>query len=104
MNEVMTLGLAGFAGLLLGGIFFGGLWWTVRKGVLLQRPAPLIVGSFALRTVMVLAGFYLVGDGHVGRLLLCLLGFVFARILVTWLTRLPIGCPCTQVTGGRNAP
>jgi len=36
-----------------------------------------------------LAGFYFVGGGHWERLLLCLLGFVVARLIVTWLTRLP---------------
>ena len=33
MNETLTLALAWSAGVLLGAIFFGGLWWTVRKGV-----------------------------------------------------------------------
>jgi hypothetical protein len=34
-----------------------------------------------------LAGFYFVSGGHWERLLLCLLGFVMARLAVTWLTR-----------------
>ena len=32
MNDMLTLVLAGVAGGILGAIFFGGLWWTVRKG------------------------------------------------------------------------
>jgi hypothetical protein len=32
MNETVILVLAGCAGVLLGAIFFGGLWWTVQKG------------------------------------------------------------------------
>ena len=39
MNEWLTLALAWMAGLLLGAIFFGGLWWTVRLGVASRRPA-----------------------------------------------------------------
>jgi hypothetical protein len=39
MNETVILVLAGSAGLLLGAIFFGGLWWTVRKGLSSKRPA-----------------------------------------------------------------
>ena len=39
MNESLTLALAWVAGVLLGAIFFGGLWWTVRKGVSSQQPA-----------------------------------------------------------------
>ena len=36
MNEALTLVLAWLAGGVLGAIFFGGLWWTVRKGDVLQ--------------------------------------------------------------------
>ena len=43
MNETVTLVSAGVAGLLLGGFFFGGLWWTVRKGVSAKRPALLFM-------------------------------------------------------------
>jgi F1F0 ATPase subunit 2 len=34
-----------------------------------------------------LAGFYVVSRGHWERLLLCLVGFVIARLVVMWLTR-----------------
>jgi F1F0 ATPase subunit 2 len=90
MNEWLTLALAWMAGLLLGAIFFGGLWWTVRLGVASRRPAMLFLGSLLLRTVVVVAGFYLVGDGHWQRLLACLFGFVIARFIVTWVAGPPI--------------
>jgi F1F0 ATPase subunit 2 len=85
MNEVLTLSLAlaMMAGLSLGAIFFGGLWWTVRKGVSSKRPALLFPASLLLRTAVVVAGFYVVSDGHWQRLLACLLGFAIARFLVT---------------------
>ncbi len=83
MNEWLTLALAGMAGLLFGAIFFGGLWWTVRLGVASRRPALLFLGSLLLRTAVVVAGFYFVGDAHWQRLLACLFGFVIARIIVT---------------------
>ena len=68
------------AGMLLGAIFFGGLWWTVRKGVSSPRPALWFLGSLLLRTSIALAGFYFVSGGHWERLLACLLGFVIARL------------------------
>ena len=87
MNETVTLVLALVTGVLLGAIFFGGLWWTVRKGVSSKQPALLFLGSLLLRTSIALAGFYFIARGHWERLLVCLLGFVMARLIVTWLTR-----------------
>ena len=87
MNEVLTLTLAWVAGLGLGAIFFGGLWWTVRRGVSFPQPALWFLGSLLLRMSIAVAGFYFVSAGHWQRLLLCLLGFIMARLLVTWLTR-----------------
>jgi len=90
MNEIPTLVLAWVAGGLLGAIFFGGLWWTVRKGVVSPRPALWFFGSLLLRMSLALGGFYFVGRGHGERLLLCLLGFVMARFIVTWLASPPV--------------
>ena len=60
MNETLTLVLAWVAGVLLGAIFFGGLWWTVRKGVSSKQPALWFFGSLLLRMSIALAGFYFV--------------------------------------------
>jgi len=87
MTETLSLVRALVGGLLLGAIFFGGLWWTVRNGVSSKQPALLFLGSLLLRTGIALAGFYFIGRGHWERLLVCLLGFVMARVFVTRLTR-----------------
>ncbi|MDO9104944.1 MAG: ATP synthase subunit I [Methylovulum sp.] len=89
MNEWLSLALVCVAGLLLGAVFFGGLWWTVNKCVSSRRPGLWFFGSLMLRLGITLAGFYLVSGGHWERLLLCLLGFMVARPLVMRLTRLP---------------
>ena len=57
MNEFLSLAPALAAGLLLGAIFFGGLWWTVRKGVSSKRPALWFFGSMLLRMSIALAAF-----------------------------------------------
>ena len=90
MNETLTLLLAWVAGGVLGTIFFGGLWWTVRKGVSSKRPALWFLGSLLLRMSIALAGFYFVSGGHWDRLLACLLGFVIARFIVTRFTGPPV--------------
>lgn len=87
MNEPLTLALAFVAGAGLGMIFFAGLWWTVRKGVSSPRPALWFLGSGLLRMSVVLAGFYFVAGGQFRRLVACLVGFIIARVVVTWLTR-----------------
>ena len=92
MNETLTWALAGLAGGLLGAIFFGGLWWTVRQGVSSSRPALWFLGSGLLRMSIVLAGFYFVSGGQWKRLVACLVGFIIARVVVTWLAR-PSGEP-----------
>jgi F1F0 ATPase subunit 2 len=45
------------------------------------------LGSLLLRTGLAMAGFYFIGRGHWERLLVCLLGFVMARLIVMRLTR-----------------
>ncbi len=87
MNEPLMLVLSGLAGGLLGVLFFGGLWWTVRKGLASPRPALWFLGSLLIRTAIILAGFYFVGRGDGKRLLVCLLGFIIARFVVMRLTR-----------------
>jgi len=89
MHEALMLLLSWAAGIVLGAVFFGGLWWTTREGIASPRPALWFGGSLLMRMSIALAGFYLVGRSHAERLLLCLVGFVMARLLVTWRTRLP---------------
>ncbi|MCL4745258.1 MAG: ATP synthase subunit I [Burkholderiaceae bacterium] len=75
------------AGAALGAVFFGGLWWTVRRGAASPVAARWFLGSVVLRTAIVLAGFYVVGAGQAVRLGLCLLGFLLARAIVLRITR-----------------
>jgi F1F0 ATPase subunit 2 len=87
MNETIIMTAVLLAGVLLGAFFFGGLWWTVRRGVTAKIPALWFVGSSVVRTGVVLAVFYRVGRGDWKRSLVCLLGFVIARFIVLRLIR-----------------
>jgi F1F0 ATPase subunit 2 len=86
MNETTGLVAALAAGVLLGAFFFGGLLWTVRKCLSARHPALWVLASLGLRTGVVLAGFHYVSAGHWERMLLCLLGFLIARLVLTRLT------------------
>jgi F1F0 ATPase subunit 2 len=87
MNKTFIVMAAWAAGIVLGTIFFGGLLWTIRKGVTSSMPALWFMGSMILRMSVVMAGFYFVSAGHWERLLPCLTGFVMAQLIVTRLTQ-----------------
>jgi F1F0 ATPase subunit 2 len=90
MNETLRLIPAMVAGVVLGVMFFGGLWWTVRRGFSSKQPGLWFFASLLLRMSIALAGFYFVSGGHWQRLLVCLLGFLLARLVVMRLTGPPV--------------
>lgn len=105
MSEIPILAWAFVAGALLGAFFFGGLWWTVQKGVRSDRPALWFFGSMLLRTGVILVGFYFVSQADWTRLAACVLGFLIARIFVVrWLTRAPTEEHCPLERETRIAP
>jgi len=87
MNETMYMILAFIAGLILGTLFFGGLWFTVKKAVTAKIPALWIFSSFFFRIGITLVGFYFVSSGDWKRFLICVAGFIVARTLVIHFTK-----------------
>ncbi len=87
MNDVLNLLPAIFGGIILGILFFGGLWLTVLKGLNSKRPAVIFMVSLILRMVIVVLGFYYVGANSWQKMLACLGGFLIARIVVFHLTK-----------------
>ena len=85
MNEVLSMLLVVSIGFVFGLIFFGGLWWTIRRMLHSQRPALWMLGSLLLRTAIVLSGFWLVAAHDWKRMLGCLGGFFIARLALTLL-------------------
>lgn len=86
MNEVIGLILVLLAGILLGILFFGGLWFTVRRGLNSKMPALVFSGSLIIRATLVLLGFYYAGANDWKRILVCLIGFLIARTVIKRLT------------------
>lgn len=87
MNENLLMIAAFVAGMALGTLFFGGLWFTVKKVVTAKVPALWVLGSFIFRVGIVLTGFYFIGAGSWQRLVSCLIGFVVARFIVIHFTK-----------------
>jgi F1F0 ATPase subunit 2 len=78
--------LAVLEGMALGMVFFGGLWWTVRRGAASPKAGLWFSASFLLRTMIAIGGFYLVGAGAWPRLVACLAGFLLGRLIIMRLT------------------
>ncbi|GAB2784284.1 ATP synthase subunit I [Rhabdobacter roseus] len=82
------ISLAG--GLVLGGLYFGGLWLTVKKALTARYPALWLLPSYVLRIGMALAGFYWLSAGAWPRLLVCVAGFLLVRVVsIRWVQANP---------------
>jgi F1F0 ATPase subunit 2 len=67
------------AGALLGALYYGSLWLTVRMMVRTRHARLLSTLSLIARTASVGLGFYLVMAGNPWRAIWCFLGFMVAR-------------------------
>lgn len=83
MKENPGLLISLLAGFGLGLFFFGGLWWTVRRGLASRHPGLWFAGSSLARMSVALAGMYWCTGGRWEKLLACVLGFLIARAAVT---------------------
>jgi F1F0 ATPase subunit 2 len=82
MISVPYLLVAFFVGMGAGLLYFGGLWWTVRRLPTARQPALLTLGSFFVRTGLSLAAFYFASGGQWQRILASLLGFIIVRVFL----------------------
>lgn len=81
--DLFGLSLALIAGLALGCAFFYSLWFTVQKGLLSNHPAYWFLGGVLLRMSSAILVFYWVSNNDMWRLIVCLVGFILGRLLIT---------------------
>ena len=86
-SDGLGLLLACLAGAVLGTIFFGGLWWTVRSFASSAHGALYVLFCLLLRVGITVAGFHFVSGGQWQRLLACMAGFLLVRTLALRLSR-----------------
>ncbi len=79
MSEIIWIIVSIVMGLALGLFFYGGLYWTVKKGLTAKHPGLIFSGSLFLRIAVTLWGFLWVSQGHISRILACLAGFLVIR-------------------------
>ena len=70
-------------GVVLGLIYFGGLWLTVRRLGVVKHQALRMLSSFFIRNFLVAAGFYPVVLQGWQPTLICLAGFIVIRFVLT---------------------
>lgn len=87
MNDIAMITLPLGAGVILGLIFYGGLWLTVTKGLNSTRAHWWFLGSFWLRLAIAVGGFYVVAQGNWKNILICLAGFMLGRVAIRVLTK-----------------
>lgn len=69
-------------GVLLGAFFWGGLWWTVLRITVSDRPYLIAAASFIVRTAVSMAAFFLLLTAGWYHLLSGLTGFLMARFIL----------------------
>jgi F1F0 ATPase subunit 2 len=79
------------AGMILGLFVFGGLWWTLRRGLASPHTALWFGLSALVRLAVVLATFYYMALAGLPQVGLCLLGLLVARFAVTRVLRSTAG-------------
>ncbi len=78
---LLPLGL----GLMLGGLYFAGLWWTIASLARSRRPGLTLAASFCIRAAFLVAGIVWLTDGQPVRIVAALVGFWISRQLsVRW--------------------
>lgn len=87
MDKILVLLSIFVAGLLLGAFFFGGLWWTTKKALVSKTPMLWFFSSLVIRLGITLVVLYYISRNHWERMLICLLGFIIARIIIVRITK-----------------
>jgi len=83
------------AGMLLGVLVFGGLWWTLRRGLTSPNPALWFGASALVRLGVVLASFYYMALAGLPSVGMGLLGLLIVRFAATRSLRsVSKGRPC----------
>lgn len=81
--DVIALALGLVAGVLLGLVFFGGLWWTTQRLATSSRLGLLLSVSLVVRVVVLAAGLFLLARIGGGALLLGAFGLLATRLGLT---------------------
>ncbi len=78
-----------FIGIILGIIFFGGLYLTVKKINQVKNPSVLFISSFIIRIALLLGGLYYISKkGYLG-VLFALVGIILVKFVMIFIINKP---------------
>jgi F1F0 ATPase subunit 2 len=81
--SLMSIAATIVAGTFVGVVYFGGLWWTVRRLPATRHPWALYLASLAIRSALTLFVFYVVlTDYGMPQLLMLLAAFLLVRLVM----------------------
>lgn len=86
-------------GALLGLMYFGGLWLTLRRLTEVKHQTVWVLGSLAIRNVLAVVGFFPVVRQGWQYALICLAGFILVRFI--WVRRIS-SVPDQKVSAGQK--
>lgn len=69
-------------GIILGLIFFGGLYYTTQKLSSVKRPALVVITSILLRMIILIGGLYYLFSGDIIRLLIAIIGVFISKYII----------------------
>jgi len=71
-----------FGGVVLGLVFFGGLYWSVQKLPTVKHPGLLMMASLLLRMAVLLTGLYFLMAGEIKNLLAAVAGVMVMKFVM----------------------
>lgn len=89
-------------GVCVGAVFFGGLWWTIRRGLASTHPELWFLASLMLRISLATSAFLLLAQGEWQRLVASLFGFLLSRSIVLHCMSKPADLTSPSVKGHRT--
>ncbi len=81
IDGLLAIGVLAW-GMLLGLMYFGGLWLTVRRLTDVKHQAIWVLGSLAIRNVLAVIGFFPVVKQGWQYALICLAGVITVRFIL----------------------
>ena len=87
MSSLSSTATCLILGVALGAAYFGGLWWSVNRGLRAPNPAAWLMTSALLRMALLLGCFRLVLYGGWQDAVACGCGVLLARSAITQIVR-----------------